>query len=48
MPTSVGSSKSKRIPEKLYFCFTDDAKAFDYGITTNCGKFLKTREYQTT
>ena len=39
--------KSKRIPEKnIYFCFTDYAKAFVW-ITTNCGKFLKTWEYQT-
>ena len=29
-------------------CFTDYAKAFDLWITTNCGKFLKRWEYQTT
>ena len=29
LPTSVGSWKSKRIPENIYFCFTDYAKAFD-------------------
>ena len=30
LPTSVGSSKSKRVPEKsIYFCFIDYTKAFD-------------------
>ena len=30
MPTSTGSSKSKKVPEKnIYFCFIDYAKAFD-------------------
>ena len=30
LPTSAGSSKRKRVPEKnIYFCFTDYAKAFD-------------------
>ena len=28
LPTSVGSSKSKRVPEKICFCLTDHAKAF--------------------
>ena len=27
LPTSAGSSKSKRVPEKIYFCFIDYAKA---------------------
>ena len=37
-----------RVPEKnIYFCFIDDAKAFVW-ITTNCGKFFKSWEYQTT
>ena len=27
--TSTGSSKSKRVPKKYYFCFIDYAKAFD-------------------
>ena len=31
----------------IYFCFTDCAKAFVW-ITTNCGKFWKRWEYQTT
>ena len=37
-----------RVPEKnIYFCLIDDAKAFVW-ITTNCGKFLKRWDYQTT
>ena len=39
--------ESKGIPEKSYFCFTDYAKAFVW-ITTNCGKYFKRWEYQTT
>ena len=40
--------KSKRIPEKnIYLCFIDYTKAFGV-ITTNCGKFFKRWEYQTT
>ena len=34
----------KGIPEKIYFCFID----LTVGITTNCRKFLKRCEYQTT
>ena len=29
-------------------CFIDYAKALTVWITTNCGKFLQRREYQTT
>ena len=29
LPTSVGSSKIKRAPENIYFCFIDYAKPFD-------------------
>ena len=36
-----------RVPEKYYFCFIDYAKDFVW-VTTNCGKFWKRREYQTT
>ena len=39
--------KAREFQKNIYFCFTDYAKAFDY-ITTNCGKFLKRQEYQTT
>ena len=40
--------KSKTVPEKMYFCFIDYAKAFDCVDHKNCGKFLKRWEYQTT
>ena len=42
------TEKNKRIPEKIYFCFIDYAKAFAVWITTRCGKFLKRWEYQIT
>ena len=47
-PTSTGSSKSKRVPEKIYFCFTDYANAFDCVDHNRLWKFLKRRECQTT
>ena len=40
-------NKSREFWENIFFCFIDDAKAFVW-ITTNCGKFLKRWEYQTT
>ena len=42
LPTTAGSSigKSKRVPEKHYFCFTDYAKALTVWITMNW-KILK-------
>ena len=41
--------KSKREFQKnIYFCFFDYTKAFDYVDTTNCRRFLKRWEYQTT
>ena len=49
LPISAGSSKTKRAFQKnIYYCFIDHFKAFDVWITTNCGKFLKRWEYQTT
>ena len=39
--------KAREFQKNIYFCFTDCAKAFVL-ITTNCGKFLKSWEYQTT
>ena len=48
LPTSAGSSKKREFQKNIYFCFTDYAKAFDYVDHTNCGKFLKRWEYQTT
>ena len=37
-----------RVPENIYFCFIDYAKAFDCVDHINCGKFFKRWEYQTT
>ena len=39
--------KASEFQRNIYFCFIDYAKAYDRG-TTNCGKFLKRLEYQTT
>ena len=39
--------KAKEFQKNIYFCFIDYVKAFVW-ITTNCGKFLKKWEYQTT
>ena len=39
--------KIREFQKNIYFCFIDHAKAFVW-ITTNCGKFLKIWEYQTT
>ena len=38
--------KAKEFQKNIYFSFIDYAKAFVW-ITTNCGKFLKRWEYQT-
>ena len=40
--------KASKFQKNIYFCFTDYAKAFDCVSTTNCGKFFKRWEYQTT
>ena len=40
--------KARQFQKNIYFCFIDYAKAFDWWITTNCGKFLQRWEYQTT
>ena len=40
--------KEREFQENIYFCFIDYAKALTVWITTNCGKFLRRREYQTT
>ena len=49
--TSIASLKKKESSMKsIYFCLTDYAKIFDCvdQFPTNCGKFLKRWEYQTT
>ena len=49
LPTSAGSwKKQESSRENIYFCFIDYAKAFDCVDHTNCGKFWKRWEYQTT
>ena len=40
------TEKAREFQKNIYFCFIDYAKAV--WITTNCGKFLKRWEYQTT
>ena len=39
--------KAREFQKNIYFCLIDYVKAFVW-ITTNCGKFLKRWEYQTT
>ena len=39
--------KARAFQKNICFCFVDYAKAFVW-ITTNCGKFFKRWEYQTT
>ena len=39
--------KAREFQQNICFCFIGCAKAFVW-ITTNCGKFLKRWEYQTT
>ena len=41
--------KAREFQKKVYFCFIDHViKPLNMWITTNCGKFLKRWEYQTT
>ena len=40
--------KAREFQENTYFCLIDYARAFTVWITTNCGKFFKRWEYQTT
>ena len=51
MPTSFGSlikQESSRKKKNICFYFIDYAKPLTIWITTNCGKFFKRLEYQTT
>ena len=49
LPTSIGSSKKQEFQKNISFCFIDYAKAFEcVDQQTNCGKFWKRWEYQTT
>ena len=47
LPTSIGSPKKREFHKIIYFCFIDYAKPLTVWITTNCGKFCKRWEYQT-
>ena len=40
--------KAREFQKNIYFFFIDYAKALTVWITTNCGKFLRRWEYQTT
>ena len=40
--------KAREFQENIYFCFIDYAKPLILWILTNCGKFFKWWEYQTT
>ena len=49
LSVSAGSPKKQEFQKNIYLCFIDYAKAFDcVWITTNCGKFWKRWEFQTT
>ena len=48
LPASTGSSKKQEFQKNIYLCFIDYVKPLTMWITTNCGKFLKRWEYQTT
>ena len=40
--------KAREFQKNIYFCFIDYAKTLTVWITTNCEKFLRRWEYQTT
>jgi len=42
------TEKAREFQENIYFCFIDCTKALTVWITTNCGKFFKRWQYQTT
>ena len=41
LPTSAGSSKKQEFPKNIYFCFIDNAKAFDCVDHNKLWKILK-------
>ena len=43
LPTSIGPSKSTRVPEKVYHWFTDYVKAFDHNKLENSERDGNTR-----
>ena len=40
--------KAREFQKTIYFCMIYYVKAFDCVIITNCGKYVKRWEYQTT
>ena len=40
--------EAREFQKNMYFCFTEYSKALTVWITTNCGKFFKRWDYQTT
>ena len=48
LPTSLDHGKIKRLPENIYFCFIDYAKAFDCVGHNKLWLILKEMKYQTT
>ena len=48
LPTSAGLSKKQEFQKNIYYCFIEWSKPLTMWITTNCGKFFKRGEYQTT
>ena len=48
LPTPGGSSKTQEFQKNIYFSFIEYVETFTVWITSNCGKFWKRWEYQTT
>ena len=48
LPTFVGLSKKQEFQKNIYFALLIVPKPLTVWITTNCGKFFKRSEYQTT
>ena len=40
--------KAREFQKNIYFCFMAYTKAIDGSVITNCGKFFKRWDYQTT
>ena len=47
LSTLTRSEKAREFQKNIYLCFVDYVNIFDC-VDHNCGKFLKTWEYQTT
>ena len=42
------NEKVRQFQKNIYFCFIDYLRPLTVWVTTNCGKFFKRWEYQTT